>query len=78
MKYIFPVLLVLEAIAFGFLIWTVMDIAKHVRVDPCDQSKTQVICKSAINDPQLSPHEKQEEPRLASTPKIPEDERFIF
>lgn len=27
---------------------------------------------------QQSPHEKQEEPRLASTTKIPEDERFIF
>lgn len=26
----------------------------------------------------LSPHEQEEEPRLASARKIPEDERFIF
>lgn len=33
---------------------------------------------SADSEQQLSPHEQQDEPRLASTTKIPEDERFIF
>lgn len=32
----------------------------------------------AGNERQLSPHEQQEEPRMASSRKIPEDERFIF